>query len=107
MVHRDLVMNMLKNVDRRNHGILDWASYLHAMTYIRPYDLEARVESCISTVEKLQIPSKELVQKIVKEEGGGACYCCRRPRYRHHCCPKKDTTQIKEWAKSNIYLCIL
>ena len=71
MVHRDLVMNMLKNVDRRNHGILDWASYLHAMTYIRPYDLEARVESCISTVEKLQIPSKELVQKIVKEEGGG------------------------------------
>ena len=71
MVHRDLVMNMLRNVDRRNHGILDWASYLHAMTYIRPYDLEARVESCISTVEKLQIPSKELVQKIVEEEGGG------------------------------------
>ena len=71
MVHKNLVLNMLKHVDRRNHGILDWASYLHAMTYIRPFDLEARVDSCISTVVTREPPSKELVQRIVKEEGAG------------------------------------
>ena len=71
MVHKNLVVNMLTHVDSRKLGILDWASYLNAMTFIKPYDLEARVDSLISTIVKQQPASKELVTEIVQNEGGG------------------------------------
>ena len=62
-------MNMLHHVDRRNQGVLDWASYLHAMTLIRPYDYESKVDSLISTVVKPRSPSSSFVQRLVRREG--------------------------------------
>ena len=62
-------MNLLDHVDIRNHGILDWASYLHAMTLIRPYDHETRVDSLISTVVKSVKPDKSFVKRFVSDEG--------------------------------------
>ena len=67
LVHKDLVMNMLHHVDSRNHGILDWASYLRAMTLIRPYDLETKIDSLISTVIKPISPSRSFVQRMVED----------------------------------------
>ena len=52
MVHKALVMNMLSNIDVRNSGILDWSSFLHAMTLIYPHNFETRVDSLISTIAK-------------------------------------------------------
>ena len=62
-------MNMLRYVDSRNNGVLDWASYLHAMTLMRPYDYESKIESLISTVIKPRSPSRSLVERLVKEKG--------------------------------------
>ena len=59
---------MLHYVDRRKYGILDWASYLHAITLIRPYDDETKVDSLISTVAKTRLPTKALVKKLIKDE---------------------------------------
>ena len=67
-MHRDLVTNMLQYVDSRNYGILDWASYLHAITLIRPYDDETKVDSLISTVAKPKKPTKALVRRLIKDE---------------------------------------
>ena len=71
MVHKALVMNMLHNLDSRNAGILDWASFLQAMTHIYPQDFETRVDSLISTIAKNSPASLDLVYEIVKSEGGG------------------------------------
>ena len=52
MVHKNLIKNMCANIDSRHHGILDWASFIQAMTYIQPHDFETRVDSLISTLAK-------------------------------------------------------
>ena len=62
-------MNMLRYVDSRNNGVLDWASYLHAMTLIRPYDYESKIESLISTVIKPKSPSRSFIERHVKDKG--------------------------------------
>ena len=64
-MHRDLVMNLLRQVDSRNYGILDWASYLHAITLIRPFDHETKVDSLISTVAKPIKSSRAFVLKLI------------------------------------------
>ena len=71
MVHKALVMNMLSNIDSRNAGILDWASFLQTMTYIYPQDFETKVDSLISTIAKKTPATLDLVYEIVKSEGGG------------------------------------
>ena len=71
MVHKKLVLNMCAHIDSRHHGILDWASYIRAMTLIKPYDLESRVDSLISTIAKWVPATSELVYEIARKEGGG------------------------------------
>ena len=71
MVHKALVLNLLRNIDSRQSGILDWSSYLHAMTLIYPFNFETRVDSLISTIAKETPSTLDLIYEIVKSEGGG------------------------------------
>lgn len=52
--------------------------------------------------EDLKATSLATKSKKGKDEGGATYYCCGKSGCRHHHCPKKDLTPIKEWVKPDM-----